>query len=142
MRLALRIMFAASGLAVAMAIAAPAGAVETTSGLAGWATAATRASSGVSAVALPASSPSIDGRCTGTVLRYGSSGSCVWLLQVNLNQLFGAGLAADSSYGPATTTAVRNFQKRYGLGVDGIVGPKTWSQLEWCEYRFLNGLSY
>jgi hypothetical protein len=32
----------------------------------------------------------------------------------------------DGKFGPNTATAVRSFQNRYHLGVDGTVGPKTW----------------
>lgn len=38
-------------------------------------------------------------------------------------------VAVDGYYGPVTEQAVRNFQKKAGLAVDGIVGPKTWEKL-------------
>lgn len=37
--------------------------------------------------------------------------------------------ARDGSFGRMTASAVRHFQERNGLEVDGYVGPKTWSQL-------------
>jgi hypothetical protein len=35
----------------------------------------------------------------------------------------------DSNFGPATLTAVENYQSSHGIGVDGIAGPQTWSSL-------------
>ena len=35
----------------------------------------------------------------------------------------------DGDFGPKTDTAVRSYQKKNGLTVDGIVGAKTWSKL-------------
>lgn len=43
--------------------------------------------------------------------------------------LYAKNLARDGYYGPATATAVREFQHRSGLFADGIVGPKTWKEL-------------
>jgi peptidoglycan hydrolase-like protein with peptidoglycan-binding domain len=57
-------------------------------------------------------------------LAQGTSGICVIKLQQLLNT-FGAGLTVDGDFGPATTTAVRNFQSSHGLTADGIVGRNT-----------------
>jgi|GEM_PF-1974040 len=62
-------------------------------------------------------------------LKQGSSGDGVRWIQWHLNQ-FGAGLKIDASFGPATNTAVRNFQSGKGLAVDGIVGPATRAALK------------
>lgn len=35
----------------------------------------------------------------------------------------------DGSFGPATLSAVKKFQKDNGLEVDGICGPLTWAKL-------------
>jgi len=62
------------------------------------------------------------------VLRRGSSGADVKRLQERLRTGYPAyakKLVADGSYGPATEAVVREFQRRSGLAVDGICGPKT-----------------
>jgi hypothetical protein len=41
----------------------------------------------------------------------------------------GYALAADGTFGPQTTSAVKNFQQTKGLTADGIVGPNTWKAL-------------
>lgn len=65
---------------------------------------------------------------TKQVLREGSLGNAVRILQVGLNGL-GYPLVADGVFGPATSGAVRRFQSDRGLGVDGVVGPQTWAAL-------------
>ena len=62
------------------------------------------------------------------VLRQGSNGGAVKILQIGLNGI-GYGLVGDGVFGPATDKAVRRFQSDRGLSVDGIVGPKTWDAL-------------
>ncbi|MDR0858353.1 MAG: peptidoglycan-binding protein, partial [Oscillospiraceae bacterium] len=62
-------------------------------------------------------------------IKKGTSGEVVKVLQTALNK-FGYKLEVDGSFGPLTDTAVRNYQKSFGLEVDGIVGPKTWAKLE------------
>ena len=61
-------------------------------------------------------------------LKQGSSGSTVRNLQINLIGLGYLTDAADSSFGPKTTAAVKAFQADYGLKVDGIAGPETLSK--------------
>lgn len=58
-------------------------------------------------------------------LRRGDRGEAVKTLQ----KLLG-GLTVDGSFGPATDSKVRAFQKAKGLVVDGVVGPKTWAALK------------
>lgn len=43
--------------------------------------------------------------------------------------LNGLGVCVDGEFGAATDYAVREFQRREGLKVDGIVGKKTFSKL-------------
>lgn len=38
-------------------------------------------------------------------------------------------LVVDGSYGPATTGRVTEFQRSWGLALDGVAGPETWSFL-------------
>jgi len=65
-------------------------------------------------------------------LRRGSRGPAVMELQRKLNGVSGAGLVVDGDFGPRTEQAVRNFQAFFQLGVDGIVGPKTWGMVDYC----------
>ncbi len=62
------------------------------------------------------------------VLRYGSRGDAVKELQRMLNMV-GYGLKVDGIFGRRTLAAVRDFQKKNLLVVDGIVGVRTWSKL-------------
>ena len=71
-----------------------------------------------------------DGTWGGTVLRVGSSGSAVEQLQFWLNTLAQyessiPSVTVDGVYGSGTAGAVRAFQRRYGLSVDGVVGRAT-----------------
>lgn len=58
-------------------------------------------------------------------------GSVVKWLQRRLNECMNAGLVVDGVYGVKTYTAVKNFQKKYNLAVDGIVGKETITSLFW-----------
>ncbi len=59
----------------------------------------------------------------------GAKGERVFAIQYLLNQQIKAGLATDGIYGTKTTAAVKAFQKKVKLPVDGIVGPMTWPKL-------------
>ncbi|WP_416137380.1 N-acetylmuramidase domain-containing protein [Halomonas sp. HK25] len=58
------------------------------------------------------------------ILRRGDSGDNVRELQRRLSHA-GFPLTLDGQFGPATERAVRAFQNRAGLVVDGLAGPKT-----------------
>lgn len=64
------------------------------------------------------------GRESKIVLRRGSTGKAVRLLQRNL------GIKEDGLFGVATEAAVREYQKKHKLLADGIVGARTWAALE------------
>jgi len=51
------------------------------------------------------------------------------LVQWVLNRYYFHQLDLDGRYGPASRTAVKDFQERRWLEVDGLVGPITWSRL-------------
>jgi len=55
-------------------------------------------------------------------------GALVMELQSKLRVL-GYNIEADGDFGSKTNVAVVNFQKKYGLVPDGIVGPLTWNKL-------------
>jgi GH25 family lysozyme M1 (1,4-beta-N-acetylmuramidase) len=69
-----------------------------------------------------------------TVLKQGFKGPEVSMLQ-NILRKDGFNIIPDQDFGPLTTTCVRQFQKRYKLLVDGIVGPKTWATLTKIKER-------
>lgn len=52
-------------------------------------------------------------------LRSGSKGAQVTKLQNNLNKVMKSGLTADGDFGAKTLAAVKAFQTKYGLPVDG-----------------------
>ena len=58
-------------------------------------------------------------------IKAGSPALRIALLQQVLNLITGTNLAVDGKWGPATETAVRNFQKFFALVDDGIFGPQS-----------------
>lgn len=62
------------------------------------------------------------------MLKLGDTGGEVRALQILL-QGDGASVRVDGWFGPATADAVRAAQRKHGLVVDGIVGPKTLATL-------------
>ena len=60
----------------------------------------------------------------------GSEGPAVSAVQHNLRFAYGhSDLAVDGVFGPKTEAAVKEFQTKFKLAVDGIVGPITWNTL-------------
>ena len=65
-----------------------------------------------------------------TTLKRGSTGGAVVTLQNKLNALgFNCG-KADGTFGTQTDMAVRQFQAKYNLSVDGIAGSATLTKLD------------
>ena len=73
------------------------------------------------AIVIPAQSEFADA----AVVRYGSKGSQVKTIQQKLKNWGYYKGSVDGIYGSQTREAVRYFQRRNGLSVDGIVGTKT-----------------
>jgi len=71
-------------------------------------------------------------------LKYGMNNSCVKTLQKALKHcgyyvsVNGHSLLLDGKFGTYTRTAVKAFQKKKKLVIDGIVGPKTKAKLNTC----------
>ena len=65
------------------------------------------------------------------ILKKGTKGTAVAAMQILLAGYgFPCGTAgADGSFGPATDSALRSYQKAAGLSVDGSCGPATWAAL-------------
>lgn len=63
-------------------------------------------------------------------LKAGSKVACVKAMQFELHLLSGKPAACDGDFGPATTQAVKDFQRFCHLTDDGVCGPATWDALD------------
>ena len=63
---------------------------------------------------------------------------CVAILQWQLNEAYGAGLATDGYFGQQTLNWVNRFQGDFHCagGVDGVVGHNTFSCLDWVTGNY------
>jgi zinc D-Ala-D-Ala carboxypeptidase len=87
---------------------------------------------GLAGTVLTAGPAQADGCYTwGRTLSQGASGDDVRQLQIRISGYpgYGAVLALDGAFGPATRSAVIRFQQAYGLAADGVAGPATFTQL-------------
>ncbi|MGH1565732.1 D-Ala-D-Ala carboxypeptidase family metallohydrolase [Mumia sp. DW29H23] len=84
---------------------------------------------GVAATTAPASADAC--YSWSRTLSQGATGEDVRQLQIRVSGYpgYGAVLALDSSFGPATKAAVTRFQQAYGLTADGVAGPQTYAKL-------------
>ncbi|MDF8263839.1 peptidoglycan-binding protein [Luteipulveratus flavus] len=79
----------------------------------------------IAAARPPAAAPTaVPTQPTVVVLRYGSSGDLVRVLQNRVG-----GLSVDGSFGPLTLARVKAYQRSKGLTPDGYVGTATWQAL-------------
>ena len=63
-------------------------------------------------------------------LKNGSKNTQVKYLQQNLNYILGTKLSVDGIFGANTASALKQFQKKYGLVVDGIYGKKSYAKMK------------
>jgi peptidoglycan hydrolase-like protein with peptidoglycan-binding domain len=64
------------------------------------------------------------------VVRRGSTGLAVRRVQKRLTLAGYDTGGVDGIFGANTESAVKKFQKDFGLAQDGIVGPKTWDKID------------
>jgi len=90
------------------------------------------AATALAGVVATGSAAQADGCYTwGRVLSQGMSGNDVKQLQIRVSGYpgYGAVLALDGVYGPATRSAVIRFQQAYGLSADGVAGTQTFNKI-------------
>ena len=87
---------------------------------------------GLAVTVVTATPAQADGCYTwGRTLSQGASGEDVRQLQIRVSGYpgYGAVIALDGAFGPATRDAVVRFQQAWGLAADGIAGPQTYNQI-------------
>ena len=62
-------------------------------------------------------------------IKKGDKGFEVAVIQELLNTFNNNRLIIDGDFGVRTEEAVKNFQIKYNLEIDGIVGVKTWTKI-------------
>ncbi len=81
----------------------------------------------------------------GSPIRQGDEGENVLYIQQALNSIRNTitginYVSEDGRFGPATATAVRQFQEFFSLTPDGIVGPETWRRIAEIYYATKNSV--
>jgi hypothetical protein len=74
-----------------------------------------------------------------TILKRGDRNLMVTVLQKSLNVATGRRLVEDGDYGPATQSAVTDFQKFFKLEADGVMGNQTRFMLAVCLKNIAEG---
>lgn len=69
------------------------------------------------------------GRCKNNVVRYGATGTYVYMLQSILTALGYNPQGLDGHCGNGCVAAIKQYQRDNGLDVDGSCGPATWSSI-------------
>lgn len=81
----------------------------------------------------PKTSTAISASCPyskpAVTVKRGNTGSGVKWVQWHLKQTVSPDISIDGVFGSGTLTAVRQFQIKYGLAADGIVGPATQAKM-------------
>jgi peptidoglycan hydrolase-like protein with peptidoglycan-binding domain len=67
------------------------------------------------------------------VLKIGSTGLPVRRAQKRMSLVGYDVGGVDGRYGTKTQAAVKKVQQQHGIGVDGVVGPQTWSVIDALE---------
>lgn len=65
-------------------------------------------------------------------IKQGMRDEAVKVMQTELSRL-GYNLTADGAFGPGTLAAVKDFQHKHGLTVDGIAGYSTWEAVLFAD---------
>lgn len=78
---------------------------------------------------------------SGFPLKQGSSGDNVLYLQYGLHIMCCSPGGIDGHFGSGTEAAVRKFQGKYSLSVDGVVGTGTWGKMQTLVKEIQNALS-
>lgn len=73
-------------------------------------------------------------------LKRGSTGPAVKRVQLMLNRLGYGPLKIDGHYGTATAAAVKAFQQKHALTVDGKCGPKTQEKLDTYQDQIIGSV--
>ncbi len=68
-------------------------------------------------------------------------GTGIYTLQEQLKEL-GSGGSLDGTFGKQLQTAIKHFQKTFGLNPDGIAGPKTLAKIDACLNDKENSTKY